>query len=108
MPEPPSIDELARRFLDLWQQQMAAWATDPETARQVGAWLEAWSKAPGAALGGGVVDLGGIEKRLAAVERRLIVQHFASRHARAGASWSGVSSASARVLPSAGFTNSTR
>jgi hypothetical protein len=81
MAEPPPLDELARRLLDLWQQQLSAWATDPQLARHMGAWLEAWSKsggaaprwpAPaGAAPDGGHLDLERIERRLAAVERRL-------------------------------------
>ena len=81
MAEPPPLDELARRLLDLWQQQLSAWATDPQLARHMGAWLEAWSRsggtqarwpAPaGAAPGGGNLNLEGLEQRLAAVERRL-------------------------------------
>jgi hypothetical protein len=81
MPETPNLQELARRLLDLWQQQLSAWATDPELARSMGAWLEAWTKAggaaapwaktPGLAPGGGNLDLERIESRLAAVERRL-------------------------------------
>jgi hypothetical protein len=81
MPETPNLQELARRLLDLWQQQLSAWATDPELARSMGAWLEAWTKAggaaapwtkaPGLAPGGGTLDLERIESRLAAVERRL-------------------------------------
>jgi len=39
MPEPPELDDLARRFLDLWQQQLSAWATDPELARQMGSFM---------------------------------------------------------------------
>ena len=81
MAEPPPLDELARRLLDLWQQQLSAWATDPQLARHMGAWLEAWGKsggtaarwptAAGAASGGGNLDLERVERRLAAVERRL-------------------------------------
>ena len=32
MAEPPDIENLARRFLALWQEQLAAMATDPEFA----------------------------------------------------------------------------
>jgi hypothetical protein len=81
MPETPNLQELSRRLLDLWQQQLSAWATDPELARSMAAWLEAWTKAgdavapwakaPGLAPGGGNLDLERIESRLAAVERRL-------------------------------------
>ena len=81
MAEPPPLDELARRLFDLWQQQLSAWATDPQLARYMGAWLEAWSKSggtaarwpapPGPAPGGGNLDLERVERRLAALERRL-------------------------------------
>ncbi|MBX6323792.1 MAG: hypothetical protein IRY94_18405, partial [Rhodospirillaceae bacterium] len=32
MAETPSLDALARRFLDLWQDQVSALAADPQTA----------------------------------------------------------------------------
>jgi len=99
MAEPPNLDELARRFLDLWQQQLSAWAADPDLARHMGALMalasargfgaaepspgptppqsdgrrgpQAGAAAAGAAFGGGGGDLDKLAKRLAAVERRL-------------------------------------
>ena len=32
MSEPPDLETLARRYLDLWPDQLAATAADPETA----------------------------------------------------------------------------
>jgi hypothetical protein len=43
--EPPSLDELAKRYLDLWQDQMTALAADPETARLMGRSLQLWASA---------------------------------------------------------------
>ncbi|HYE51283.1 MAG TPA: hypothetical protein VEB20_16920 [Azospirillaceae bacterium] len=40
-PEPPSIEELARRYLDLWQDQWAAVSTDPEMADAMARLLQA-------------------------------------------------------------------
>lgn len=34
--EPPGIEALARRFLDLWQSHVAAFAADPETNHVLG------------------------------------------------------------------------
>ncbi|MFM7344202.1 MAG: hypothetical protein ACKO1J_02390 [Tagaea sp.] len=42
---PPSLDELAKRYLDLWQDQMSALAADPETARLMGRSLQLWASA---------------------------------------------------------------
>jgi hypothetical protein len=43
MAEPPDLEDLARRYLDLWQQQMTQIAADPELAETVrrlfGPWL---------------------------------------------------------------------
>jgi hypothetical protein len=36
MSEPPDLDSLARRFLDLWQDQMTAMTADPEMAELMG------------------------------------------------------------------------
>ena len=33
--EPPKVEDLARRIMDLWQEQMAAIAADPELMRQM-------------------------------------------------------------------------
>ncbi|MCM0020362.1 MAG: hypothetical protein NBV67_10245 [Tagaea sp.] len=43
--EPPSLDELAKKYLDLWQDQMTALAADPETARLMGRSLQLWASA---------------------------------------------------------------
>ena len=34
-PETPSVEDLARRLMDLWQEQMAAIAADPDLMRQM-------------------------------------------------------------------------
>ena len=39
MSEPPNLEALARRYLDLWQDQATALAGDAELARQIGQWL---------------------------------------------------------------------
>jgi len=39
MPQPPDLEALARRYLDLWQDQATALAGDAELARQIGRWL---------------------------------------------------------------------
>src|SRR5262249_34592586 len=39
MSEPPNLEALARRYLDLWQDQATALAGDGELARQIGQWL---------------------------------------------------------------------
>ena len=39
MSQPPDIEALARRYLDLWQDQASALAGDAELARQLGRWL---------------------------------------------------------------------
>src|SRR5215471_18848015 len=36
---PPDIEALARRYLDLWQDQATALAGDAELARQLGRWF---------------------------------------------------------------------
>jgi hypothetical protein len=97
MSEPPNLEALARRYLDLWQDQATALAGDAELARQVGQWLSmmqagmvngfqasgapgtgksAPSTAPGpapaaAASGGGQPRLDELARRLAALERRI-------------------------------------
>jgi hypothetical protein len=43
--DPPSLDDLAKRYLDLWQDQMTAMAADPETARLMGRTLQLWAGA---------------------------------------------------------------
>jgi hypothetical protein len=37
----PSVEDLARRLLDLWQEQMAAMAADPDLMRQMGLMMSA-------------------------------------------------------------------
>ena len=44
-PTPPELDELARQFLDLWQDQLALMASDPETHRVWWQALEQWGTA---------------------------------------------------------------
>ena len=41
MSEPPEIEHLVRRYLDLWQEQWAAMASDPELADALASWLGA-------------------------------------------------------------------
>jgi hypothetical protein len=43
--EPPSLEALAQRYLDLWQDQLAALAADPETSRLMGRSLQLWAGA---------------------------------------------------------------
>jgi hypothetical protein len=50
MAEPPDIDELARRYLDLWQDQWSAMMTDPNTAEAMTRFFELMrEQMPGAA-----------------------------------------------------------
>src|SRR2546430_16404769 len=97
--EPPNLEALARRYLDLWQDQATALAGDAELARQVGRWLSMMqagmahgfqtfnapaagartrgtgpapgAAAPAAASGGRDHGLDQLARRLAAAERRL-------------------------------------
>jgi len=39
MSEPPDPESLARRFLDLWQDQMTAVAGDPQLAEAMARWI---------------------------------------------------------------------
>jgi hypothetical protein len=93
MSEPPNLEALARRYLDLWQDQATALAGDAELARQIGQWLSMMQagmvhgfqspntaksgKAPAgaapaaAASGGGQPGLDELTRRLAALEKRL-------------------------------------
>jgi hypothetical protein len=40
-PEPPDLAALAKRFIDLWQEQMTALAADPELADGINRFLRA-------------------------------------------------------------------
>jgi hypothetical protein len=93
MSEPPSLEALARRYLDLWQDQATALAGDVELARQIGQWLSMMqagmvhgfqspntpSAKPGTAgstpaappSGGSEPRLDQLARRLAALEKRL-------------------------------------
>lgn len=92
MAEPADIESLARRFLDLWQEQLAAVAADPEFANSADRILKALDpgemeraagdrtgtsndaprpSAAGTASGNGDDVLRRIERRLAALEKRL-------------------------------------
>lgn len=99
MADDSELERLARRYLDLWESQLAAMAADSELAEQLGrlfaatnASLLAGVKAAGAeqeanagvtsvpsdrtaaasvARGDGTVDVAELERRIAALERRL-------------------------------------
>ena len=94
MSEPPNLEALARRYLDLWQDQATALAGDAELARQIGQWLSmmqagmvhgfqspntatpanqttAGAASAAAASGGGQPGLDELARRLAALEKRL-------------------------------------
>jgi hypothetical protein len=98
MTERPDLAALARRYLDLWEHQVAAMASDPALAEQltrlfraigdgmaaVAGGVEgheshkarrgagkAGAAAAAAASGGGGVELAELARRLAALERRL-------------------------------------
>jgi hypothetical protein len=96
MSEPPNLEALARRYLDLWQDQATALAGDAELARQIGQWLSMMQagmvhgfQSPNAAKpdtggkttigtatpatpsGGGQPGLDELARRLAALEKRL-------------------------------------
>lgn len=51
-PEPPDLQSLARRFLDLWQDQVAAMAENADVAQQVGRLMTALASGLGAAADG--------------------------------------------------------
>src|SRR5665213_631282 len=93
MAEPPDLAELARRYVELWQEQLSALAADPAAARGMAGLLAGmapfWPKqegaahdappapepnrppAAGAASGEFGPDLARLASRLAAVEKRL-------------------------------------
>jgi uncharacterized small protein (DUF1192 family) len=48
MAEPPDLDTLARRYIDLWQEQVAAMAADPEMSELMGRLIQAMTGGPGA------------------------------------------------------------
>ena len=50
--EPPSIDDLAKRYLDLWQDQIAAVAADPDMAHTLGRYAQIWAAMGPAGLAG--------------------------------------------------------
>jgi len=41
--DPPNLDELAKRYLDLWQDQIAAVSADPDVARTLGRYAQLWA-----------------------------------------------------------------
>ena len=78
MSDPPDIESLARRYLDLWQQNISAAATDPDTARALaqffghfkGFGVTPEESAP--SRDAEIADaLASIDRRLAAIEARL-------------------------------------
>src|SRR5689334_19246817 len=50
MAEPPDLETLARRYLDLWQEQVAAMAADPEMSEFMGRLMQAMTAGPGASM----------------------------------------------------------
>lgn len=50
--DPPNLDELARRYLDLWQDQVAAMSADPEVSRTMGRYAQLWATLGPAGLAG--------------------------------------------------------
>ena len=51
MTDEPDLEELARRFFDLWQEQVTALATDREVAEAAERWLQAMGAAAAPAQG---------------------------------------------------------
>lgn len=51
MTDEPDLEELARRFFDLWQEQVTALATDREVAEATERWLQAMGAAAAPAQG---------------------------------------------------------
>ena len=50
--DPPSLDDLAKRYLDLWQDQIAAVAADPDMAHTMGRYAQIWAAMGPAGLAG--------------------------------------------------------
>lgn len=81
MSNPPDMDELAKRFLDLWQQNLTAAASDPDMAQSMGQFMSQFNPAAwGDTQKAGEEDaekidiaamLASIDRRLAAIELRL-------------------------------------
>lgn len=79
MSDPPEMDELARRFLDLWEQNLTAAAGDPEMAKAMGQFFGRFNPMtqPAGAQEDDedTIDIGAmlasIDRRLAAIEKRL-------------------------------------
>lgn len=100
MAETPDTAALARRWLDLWEDELAAFAADPQLAGQLAGLLAAFARfaapaAPGdgataparpatagPASGDGAGGVDQLARRLGAVERRLAVLERAGRPAR--------------------------
>jgi hypothetical protein len=98
MAEPPDLEDLARRYLDLWQQQMTQAAADPELAETIRRLFGPWwgaaaagfpaqetssatsgtapARAPSRDRGDQLDDLA---RRLADVEKRLAAVESAAR-----------------------------
>src|SRR5689334_8062037 len=100
MPEPPDLADLAKRYLDLWQDQLIAMAADPELAegmaRLLGALVPRASPLRGGAFGHettapagaaaaraapshGDERLAELARRLAAIEERLAAVEAGTR-----------------------------
>ncbi|MGH6620817.1 MAG: hypothetical protein ACREF6_14835, partial [Alphaproteobacteria bacterium] len=47
MAEPPDLQDLAKRYLDLWQDQLRAMAADPDTMASVARMLSATGRQAG-------------------------------------------------------------
>lgn len=71
---PPDWDDLARRYLDLWQQNISAAAADPDTARDLAQLISGFGAFAGMGAAGSptkATDASSISAALAAIERRL-------------------------------------
>jgi hypothetical protein len=99
MAEPPELASLAKRYLDLWQEQLTAMAADPDLAESLARLLAGlappgWPQWPGAAARDGAasgpaaaaapprqrgVAVDEFARRLAAVEKRLAALEAGTR-----------------------------
>ena len=97
MAEPPDLASLAKRYLDLWQEQLIAMAADPELAESLARLLAglmppgwagtvsgepAGTPAPAAAPGERGDQLDELLRRLAAVEERVAALEAGARAGR--------------------------
>ena len=90
MADRDQMADMARKFLDLWQDQAQAMAKDPELERMCRTWLEFWTSPQSvhtprdadetdparpppaaAAAGGGIPDMDAFARRLRHLEERV-------------------------------------